>query len=102
MAKTTKLDFTFDAKPGGAPGKFTGIAYSGGVVPDYGWLGDVAIDLATLQNPDDRVPVLVDHDRRIDKLAGSGNLALDNGALVIRGDLTDATETGRTVALLMR
>lgn len=101
MAKTTKLDLTFDAKPAGAPRKFVGIAYSGGVVPDYAWLGDVAIDLATLKNPDGRVPALVDHDRRIDKIAGHGELALDDGALVIAGELTDATETGRTIAALL-
>ena len=101
MAKVTKLDLTFDAKPAGAPRKFTGIAYSGGVVPDYAWLGDVAIDLATLKNPDGRVPALVDHDRRIDKIAGHGELALDDGALVIAGELTDATETGRTIAALL-
>jgi hypothetical protein len=40
MAKVTKLYLTFDAKPAGAPRKFTGIAYADGSIPDYGFLGD--------------------------------------------------------------
>jgi hypothetical protein len=100
MARKT-FSFFFDARPGAEPKRFAGIAYSGGVVPNYGWYGDIAIDLATLRNPQGRVPVLIDHDRAINKIAGQGELAVDDNALVITGELTDVTETGRMVAGLL-
>jgi len=82
--------------------RFTGIAYSGGVIPSYGWLGDVAIDLASLQNPDATdLPVLIDHKERIDSIAGKGTLTRVGNALHITGELTQATEAGRQIAALM-
>lgn len=82
--------------------RFTGVAYSGGVIPAYGWLGDVAIDLATLQNPDaQNIPVLVDHSAEIENIAGKGNLTRVGNALHITGELTQATDAGRQIAALM-
>jgi hypothetical protein len=89
-----------------APRPFSGVAYSGGVIPDYGWMGDVAIDLATLKNPQgDELPILVDHDQRIDGIAGKGRLFTSIDAdglpfLAAEGELSDATEAGRKVASL--
>jgi phage head maturation protease len=89
------------------PVRFTGIAYSGGIVPGYGYLGDVAIDLASLQNPDAiDLPVLVDHDTRMERIAGKGALKRVVNAsgiteLHITGELTQATEAGRQIAALM-
>jgi phage head maturation protease len=91
----------------GAPVRFTGVAYSGGIVPGYGYLGDVAIDLASLQNPDAiDLPVLVDHDTRMERIAGKGALKRVVNAsgiteLHITGELTQATEAGRQIAALM-
>lgn len=89
------------------PVRFSGVAYSGGVVPQYGWLGDVAIDLDSLQNPDgDNLPVLIDHDASIDSIAGRGQITratTDAGLteLHISGELTTATEAGQRIARLM-
>lgn len=89
------------------PIRFTAVAYSGGVVPSYGWLGDVAIDLATLQNPDgDALPVLIDHDARIDSIAGRGQIQRHTTAdglteLHLTGELTAATEAGQQIAKLI-
>ena len=44
-----------------APTGFSGIAYSGGVVPNYGWYGDSAIDIGSLSIPD-QMFALVNHD----------------------------------------
>ena len=44
-------DITVD-ETSGLPTGFSGIAYSGGVVPNYGWYGDSAIDIGSLSIPD--------------------------------------------------
>jgi len=82
--------------------RFTGVAYSGGVIPNYGALGDVAIDLASLQNPDAvNIPVLVDHNASINAIAGKGTLSCKDGALHITGELTQSTEAGKQITALM-
>ena len=95
------------APEAGKPVRFAGVAYSGGIVPSYGWLGDVAIDLSTLQNAQgDELPVLVDHDTRIDAIAGRGRIRTQTDAagatsLLIEGELTASTEAGARIAALM-
>lgn len=77
------------------PTGFSGIAYSGGVVPDYGWLGDVAIDIATVQVPD-RMFALVNHDP--DQRAGHCRVWIENHAIHVAGEFSKTTEEGRSVA----
>ena len=109
MPKPYRLDLAFAcqrvtlaAQPSSDKVRFTGIAYSGGVIPAYGALGDVAIDLASLQNPHAiDVPVLVDHNASIDSIAGKGTLSRVGAALHITGELTTATEAGRQISALM-
>lgn len=84
------------------PVRFTGVAYSGGVIPAYGALGDVAIDLSSLQNPDAvDIPVLIDHSDKIDSIAGKGTLSRVGDTLHITGELTQSTEAGKKVSALM-
>ena len=62
MPNPYRLDLAFACQPVNLTGnasaesrgtvRFTGVAYSGGVIPSYGQLGDVAIDLATFRLPD--------------------------------------------------
>ena len=110
MPKPYRLDLSFSCAPVTLEAdsvatdkvRFTGVAYSGGVIPSYGWLGDVAIDLASLQNPDaQNVPVLIDHSTEIESIAGKGNLTLVGNALHITGELTRATDAGKQIAALM-
>jgi len=110
MPNPYRLDFTFapqrvhdHAAPApNAPVRFTGIAYSGGIIPAYGALGDVAIDLASLQNPDaQNIPVLIDHSTSIDSIAGKGTLMRVGNELHITGELTQATAAGQQIAALM-
>jgi hypothetical protein len=70
-------------------------------------MGDVAIDLDTLQNIDGaEVPALIDHDARIDAIAGKGRISRADGAeglaLHIAGELTSSTEAGSRIAALLR
>jgi len=104
---TPSLSLTFSAAPvAGAPRRFSGVAYSGGVIPNYGWLGDVAIDLDTLQNAQgEELPILVDHNQSIDGIAGKGRIFKATGAdglpfLAVEGELLQATEAGSKIAAL--
>ena len=103
---------TFAVRPAekaeGGPLRFEGVAYSGGVVPAYGWHGDVVIDLSGLKNPDgDELPVLVDHQASVEAIAGKGRIyrfRQPDGAtgLRIEGEVIDATDAGRQIAALLR
>lgn len=108
------LGFTFAPKvskpaDGEADGpiRFSGIAYSGGVVPSYGWLGDIAIDLSTIKNPSGTLPTLACHDdRSLDGITGHGAIAIESlGAgeseLRINGQLSKVTKGGQQVAGLL-
>ena len=53
-------DITVD-ESSGLPTGFSGIAYSGGVVPNYGWYGASAIDMGSVSIPDQMFS-LVNHD----------------------------------------
>lgn len=111
MEKPNRISLTFavarESSASGEETRFSGVAYSGGVIPSYGWHGDVAIDLASLQNPDgDSLPVLENHDGRIEAIAGRGVINRFVNAdgiheLRIEGTLTTATDAGRRVAQLL-
>lgn len=84
------------------PLRFEGIAYSGGVVPAYGWHGDVVIDLSGLKNADgEELPVLVDHQASVEAIAGKGRIhrfRQPDGVtgLRIEGEIAAATTAGPT------
>lgn len=82
---------------------FSGIAYSGGVVPNYGWRGDMAIDLASMQQPGDRVPITFGHnDDDVEQTVGWARVVNDGQTLTLAdGRFSAATESGRKVAALM-
>lgn len=83
--------------------RFSALAYSGELVPDYGGMGDIVIDMATLTNAGASVPMLVDHKQwDLTAVAGHGTLILNNNQLFVEGTLSDATESGRMVAALMK
>ncbi len=77
------------------PTGFSGIAYSGGVVPNYGWYGDTAIDLASVTFPE-RIFALVNHDD--EERAGHCRVWLEGDAIRVAGNFSKATEAGRSVA----
>ena len=77
------------------PTGFSGIAYSGGVVPNYGWYGDTAIDLASVTFPE-RIFALVNHDD--EERAGHCRIWLEGDAIRVAGQFSKATEAGQSVA----
>jgi hypothetical protein len=100
MDKTPRTFLTFapivTRDEAGVPKRFSGIAYSGGVIPQYGWLGDAAIDLATFTLPDGAIFALVDHDPT--QRAGKLTARLHNNQILVDGEFFTATEAGREVA----
>lgn len=81
------------------PTRFSGVAYSGGLIPQFGEFGDAAIDLATLQ-PSDRLFMLVNHDPN--ERAGHGRVWIENNALRVEGQFAKSTEAGRQIAAEFR
>lgn len=78
---------------------FRGVAYSGGVVPNYGWAGDMAINLATLQAPVE-VAILRNHDPN--QIVGRAKVSCDGNSLTLEdGTFSEVTAAGKEVAGLM-
>jgi hypothetical protein len=106
MAKKTPTDTHFltfaveQSQPEQAgPVRFRGVAYSGGLIPQYGWYGDAAIDLSSVTLPP-QIFALVDH--ATDKRAGKCVPRLEGNQIIVEGELFDATESGREVAALLK
>lgn len=101
MNSRVNIDLGFQASvelSGGdeLPKKFSGVAYSGGVVPHYANIGDVVIDLSTLKLPRKALFALINHDPN--QRAGKLSLSLNNGSVCVEGDFI-RTESGKQVAL---
>lgn len=91
---TFSPDITVD-ETNGIPTGFSGIAYSGGVVPNYGWYGDSAIDIGSLSIPD-QMFALVNHDP--DQRAGHCRVWIDGSAIHVAGQFSRMTAAGQSVA----
>lgn len=91
----------FDAAPvdlspateAGQPRKFDGVAYSGGVIPNHFFWGNVVFDLATTKAPA-KLPILVEHDRA--QRAGVAKATIGNDVRVSGRLLANAS--GASVA----
>ena len=79
----------------GLPQHFSGVCYSGGVIPGYGQMGDSAIDLSSLQVPDKDMFALVNHDPN--QRAGKCRLVNHGTHLAIEGEFL-STKSGSDVA----
>lgn len=81
------------------PTRFSGVAYSGGLIPKFGAFGDAAIDLATLQ-PSERLFMLVNHDPN--ERAGHGRVWIEDNQIRVEGQFAKSTEAGRQIAAEFR
>ena len=82
----------------GLPTKFSGIAYSGGVIPSYGGFGDAAIEIESFQIPTAPVFALVDHDPK--QRAGKLSAELQGNQIAISGEFFTSSPAGKEVAAL--
>lgn len=91
------LSFAPDiTREGELPTRFSGIAYSGGLIPGYGWFGDVAIDLSSLQAPNKPVFALLNHDP--DQRCGKCTITNAGTFIEVLGTFAQKTEAGQQVA----
>jgi hypothetical protein len=84
-----------DADPS-HPTRFEGVAYSGGVIPQYGHYGDVAIDLSSMSVSPKPVFALVNHDTN--QRAGKVELRKLESSLFATGSFSLATDAGKQVS----
>ena len=101
LMETTFFTFTptvAERDEAGLPRRFEGVAYSGGVIPGYGWHGDAAIDLSTMELPQGQVFALVDHDPG--KRAGKLSARLVGNQVLVSGEFFTASDAGKEVAAL--
>lgn len=83
-----------DAAVQGAPRRFSGVAYSGGLISQHWYWGNVIFDLGSTRIPE-RVPALVEHDRG--QRAGFAALRVASNRIeVAEGVLLD-NEHGREI-----
>ena len=75
-------------------------AYSGGLMTVAGF-GPVVLDVEGIEAPE-RVPLLADHENRIDAVLGSGTPHRADGRLAIDGTLSRSSEKARRVIQLHR
>jgi phage head maturation protease len=79
---------------------FRGLAYSGDVVKNHGFAGDMAIDLGSLEMPATEVPILLNHDSN--QIVGRAKLSNDGKQLLIEhGIFSEVTAAGKEVSALM-
>lgn len=96
--QTLSLSFspTLDSVAGEVPSQFKGTAYSGGVIPGYGYFGDVAIDLESMKTPTKPVFALLNHDT--DQRAGKCSVYNAGSFIEVSGTFSKATNAGQQVA----
>jgi len=75
------------------------VAYRGGLMKVAGF-GAVVVDLANLELPD-RLPLLLDHQGRIEATAGWGTPRVIDGQLVVEGHIVTQSEAGRLALTLL-
>lgn len=78
------------------PTRFTGVAYSGGVIPGYGFFGDVVIDLATMKAPTKPIFALLNHD--FNQRVGKCEVSNSGNQIAIAGSFSNKTQAGHQVA----
>ena len=81
---------------GDVPRNFSGVAYSGGLIPGYGWIGDCAIDLASMQVPTKPVFALLNHD--VEERVGKCEVRNTTTSIEVMGSFSQVTEAGQSVA----
>lgn len=85
-------------QPSGNSLKFGGVAYSGGVIPNYGYFGDIALDLSDAEIANGgKVVLLYSHAHT--QVIGKANISLLNGQIIVNEAIvaTD-TEEGKRIA----
>lgn len=76
-------------------GELKGVAYTGGVIPQYAFYENFVVDLATLTIASEKLPLLKDHD--MTKVAGHGKATLSDNSISIEGKISTKTTQGQEI-----
>lgn len=76
-------------------GEISGVAYTGAVIPSYGFYNNFIVDLSTLTIAKEKTPILKDHD--MGKVAGHGLVTLEDGKILINGKISQKTSHGQEI-----
>lgn len=88
-------DMQFEEKEDGNK-KFTGVAYSGSVIPQHGFFSNVIIDLENAEFKQ-KIPLFRDHDSS--KIVGVGKLQKVDNQLMITGEVFDFGDGGEVIKM---
>jgi hypothetical protein len=77
---------------------FSGIAYSGKVIKNHPFWGDLAFDVSTMSSKP-RIPILFNHD--MEKIVGSGTLEFSD-AVKVSGSISPTTKYGQEAYALIK
>lgn len=77
--------------------QFAGVAYSGGMIKGHGYWDAVIFDLSTTKAANDKIPVLIEHDR--DQRAGFASLDIMPDKIEVKDGILLNNEHGKAVAL---
>jgi hypothetical protein len=95
------VELTLEAgQPDSQPARIHVAAYGGGLMNVAGF-GPVVIDVEGIEAPE-RVPLLADHENRLDAVLGSGTPTRADGRLSVDGTLSRTSERARRVIDLHR
>jgi len=86
-------------KADGEDRSFRGVAYSGKMIANHPWWGNLIFDVASMSYQK-RVPVLMNHD--MSKIVGSGSLSKENNQLIINGEFSKVTQEGKDAFELIK
>lgn len=79
-------------------GGFSGIAYSGNIIKEHGFISNLIIDLSTTKIAKAKTPVLRDHDQG--RIAGITSLSVIDNQLKTEGKLFQSSEEGQEIMAL--
>lgn len=77
---------------------FTGIAYSGKMIKNHPFWGDLIFDIASMKSKP-KIPILFNHD--MEKIVGSGSLQFSN-EVKVTGTISNITEHGKYLYELIK
>lgn len=79
-------------------GKFKGVAYTGAVISQHGYIENLIIDLSSLSVQKEKTPALRDH--MSSQVAGSGKVQVKESGVDIEGSLSKRTTHGKEIVEL--
>lgn len=76
-------------------GEFNGVAYSGAVIKQHGWMENLVIDLSTASVLKEKSPILRDHSPS--QIAGQSTIKIKDDKVIVEGKLFKSSQYGKEI-----